>query len=109
MIELTHYPRVGEPNPLIKLAIAPAKEGPVRWVDLSDYAGDDSFLITRVGFLPDGKHIYFFVQDRSQTWLDFCIAGVEGGKPSKVSARHHQSVGRSSRRPLSEGWQHPPN
>jgi dipeptidyl-peptidase-4 len=92
-IELTHYPRPGDPNPLVKLAIAPVKaeegegeaEGPaVRWVDLSDYAKDEGFLITRVGWLPDGKSMYFCVQDRCQTWLDFRIVGVEAGKSTKV-------------------------
>lgn len=83
-IELTHYPRAGDPNPLVKLAIAPVKEGEVRWVDLSDYAREGGFLITKVGWLPDGKSLYFCVQDRCQTWLDFLIVDVETGKSSKV-------------------------
>ncbi len=92
LLEITAYPRVGDPNPLVKLAIAPVAigegegegEAKVAWVDFSDWAGEPSFILERVGFLPDGKTVWFCIQDRYQTWLDFCTVGVEGGKPAKL-------------------------
>ena len=87
LLEITAYPRVGDPNPLVKLAIAPVTgegEGEVAWVDFSDWATEPSFILERVGFLPDGKTLYFCIQDRYQTWLDFCTVDVKGGKPTKL-------------------------
>jgi dipeptidyl-peptidase 4 len=80
--ELTRYPKVGAPNPTVKLGIAKAADGSVTWADLSDYPKD--ILICRVGWLPDSKAPYFFVQDRIQTWLDVCTVPLEGGKPTKL-------------------------
>jgi dipeptidyl aminopeptidase/acylaminoacyl peptidase len=82
-LEVTPYPRSGDPNPQVRLGIVPVKGGPVRWVDLSGYTGEPC-LIVRVGWLPDGKGVYFYVQDRTQTWLDVCTAPPEGGKPRRL-------------------------
>jgi dipeptidyl-peptidase 4 len=84
VLEVTAYPHVGDPNPKVKLGIAPSATGDVRWVDLSDYANDESFILARVGWMPDSKLVYLCVQDRFQTWLDFCTVGVDGGKPTKL-------------------------
>jgi dipeptidyl-peptidase 4 len=84
ILEVTAYPHVGDPNPVVKLAIAPVDGGEVRWVDLSDYAKDESFILERVGWLPDSKTLYLCVQDRCQTWLDFCAVGAGGGRPTKL-------------------------
>ena len=84
VLEQIAYPHVGDPNPFLKLAIAPVEGGEVRWVDLGDYAKDESFILQRVGWLPDSKTLYLCIQDRFQTWLDFCTVGVDGGKPTKL-------------------------
>jgi dipeptidyl aminopeptidase/acylaminoacyl peptidase len=84
LLEVVHYPHVGDPNPLVRLAIAPAAEGEVRWVDLSDYAKEDSFILSKVGWMPDSKTVYFCIQDRCQTWLDFLTISPQGGKPTKL-------------------------
>jgi dipeptidyl-peptidase 4 len=84
VLEQIAYPHVGDPNPFVKIAIAPVEGGEVRWVDLGDYAKDESFILQRVGWLPDSKTLYLCIQDRFQTWLDFCTVGVEGGKPTKL-------------------------
>ncbi len=83
LVEITPYPRAGDPNPQVRLGIAPIADGPVRWADLSGYA-KQPFLITSVGWLPDSKTVYFCVQDRAQTWLDFCTVGREGGSPTRL-------------------------
>ena len=79
-VEVTRYPKAGDPNPLVKVGIVSVDGGPVRWVDLGGYPAD-KLLVPRVGWTPDNR-IYCYVQDRAQTWLDFCIAGPDGGKPT---------------------------
>jgi dipeptidyl-peptidase-4 len=41
-------------------------------------------LLTRAGWMPDGEKVYFYVQDRAQTWLDFCTAPRAGGTPARL-------------------------
>src|SRR5262249_38132216 len=81
--ENTPYPKAGDPNPLVKVGIAPVASGPVRWADLGSYA-PESTLVSRVGWLPGSERAYFYVQDRAQTWLDFCTVSVEGGTPTRL-------------------------
>jgi dipeptidyl aminopeptidase/acylaminoacyl peptidase len=82
-VETTPYPKAGDPNPVVKLGIVPVGGGPVRWADLADYSPDAS-LVVRAGWSPDSKQVYVYVQDRAQTWLDFCTVGVSGGKPARL-------------------------
>ncbi len=82
-IETTPYPKAGDPIPTVKLGIASVAGGPVAFVDLSGYS-DGAMILTRAGWLPDGKSIYCYVQDRAQTWLDFCTAPVTGGVPKRL-------------------------
>ncbi|MBI4617401.1 MAG: DPP IV N-terminal domain-containing protein [Planctomycetes bacterium] len=78
-VETTPYPRAGDPNPLVRLGIAHAEGGEVSWADLSRYAAD-STLIVEVGWLPGGESVYFYAQDRAQTWLDYGVVGAAGGE-----------------------------
>lgn len=75
--EETHYPKAGDPNPRLRLAIARAADGRTVWVDLRMYA-DIEFLIVQVSWSPDGRLIYS-VQDREQTWLDVNEADPQTG------------------------------
>lgn len=81
-VERTRYPRAGEPNPTVKLGIVSSAGGAVRWVDLDEYT-EGTYLITGAGWLPDSERIYFFVQDRAQTWLDVSTASRWGGEPKR--------------------------
>src|SRR5207253_11422174 len=38
----------------------------------------------RVGWLPDSKGVYFYAQNRTQTWLDLCVAARESGECKKL-------------------------
>jgi dipeptidyl-peptidase 4 len=82
-IEVTPYPKAGDPNPVARLGIVSVTGGPVQWVDLSGYPAND-VLIPRAGFTPDGGKAYFYVQDRAQTWLDVCTVPTAGGSPAKL-------------------------
>ncbi|MCZ6651803.1 MAG: DPP IV N-terminal domain-containing protein [Planctomycetota bacterium] len=76
-VEHNRYPKAGDPNPIVKIGIVSMEGGPPSWVDLSEY-GNEEFLISRVGWLPDSKSIYFYTQDRIQTWLDVNVAPPAG-------------------------------
>jgi dipeptidyl aminopeptidase/acylaminoacyl peptidase len=64
------HPKPGDPNPRVKLGVAHVSGGPVEWINLDEYTPGD-FLITYVGWRKEGPLLYFYVQDRAQTWLDF--------------------------------------
>ncbi|HZY90119.1 MAG TPA: S9 family peptidase, partial [Gemmataceae bacterium] len=82
-VEVTPYPKSGDPIPLVKLGVVPVAGGPVTWVDLQGYS-DGSMILTRAGWLPGGEKLFFYVQDRAQTWLDFCTAPRDGGAPARL-------------------------
>jgi dipeptidyl-peptidase 4 len=80
--EVSNYPKVGDPNPVVSLGIATTADGKTTWVDLSEYDGQE-FLIVRVGWYPDGR-LLFMVQDRIQTWCDVNLADPKTGKVTRL-------------------------
>jgi dipeptidyl-peptidase-4 len=76
-VEVTPYPKAGDPNPIVKLGVASAAGGEVRWIDTYKYQPED-FLIVRVGWTPDGKKVVYQAQNRAQTFLDLNLAGDDG-------------------------------
>jgi dipeptidyl aminopeptidase/acylaminoacyl peptidase len=82
-VELTRFPRAGDPNPLVRLGIASVGGDPVHWVDLREYS-ENSMLIDRAEWMPDSKNAYFYVQDRAQTWLDVCKVSRDGGACTRL-------------------------
>jgi dipeptidyl-peptidase-4 len=82
-LEVTDYPKAGDPNPLVRLGIARVGGGEPRWVDVTTYAKTE-FLIVNVDWTPDSKQVVHQVQDREQTWLDLNLADASSGKPRRV-------------------------
>ncbi|WP_152051406.1 DPP IV N-terminal domain-containing protein [Tautonia marina] len=82
-VEETPYPFAGEPNPRVALGIVAARGGEPRFTDLSRYL-EDSFLISHVGWFPDGKAALAYVQNRTQTWLDVLRVPTSGEAPSRL-------------------------
>jgi dipeptidyl aminopeptidase/acylaminoacyl peptidase len=76
-VEEAPYPKAGAANPIVKLGLVPVGGGPIHWADLANYSETGSLLI-RAGWWPDGQNAYLYVQDRAQTWLDFCTVAPEG-------------------------------
>jgi len=68
-IEKWRYPRAGDPNPTVKLGVAPRAGGTTDWIDTAKYEGSD-YLIVRVGWEPETNRLVYEVQNRTQTWLD---------------------------------------
>ncbi len=83
VVEETPYPRAGDPNPRIKLGLVPTAGGPVVFADLTEYS-PDSFLISDVGWWPDGQSAYCYAQDRTQTWLDVVKVSARDGRTNRL-------------------------
>jgi dipeptidyl-peptidase-4 len=77
-LEITDYPKAGDPNPTVKIGIARVGGG-LDWVDLATYAAAEP-LIVNVDWSPDSKQIVHQVQNREQTWLDLNLADASSGK-----------------------------
>jgi len=82
-LEVTSYPKAGDPNPIVKLGIVNAIGGDTRWIDTFKYEPTD-FLISRVTWTPDSKKVAFQAQNREQTFLDLNFADARDGKSSNV-------------------------
>ena len=78
-VEVTDYPKAGDPNPVAKLGIARVTGGAPIWVALPD-ASVSEFLIVDVDWAPDEASVAYQVQDREQTWLDLNLAEVSSGR-----------------------------
>ena len=78
-LEVTAYPKVGDPNPGVRLGVVPAAGGAVVWTDASRYAGSE-ILIVEVSWTPDSRSVEHQVQDREQTWLDMNLADTNTGR-----------------------------
>jgi dipeptidyl-peptidase 4 len=83
MLEVSGYPKAGDPNPTARLAVARVAGGAPRWADLSTYAPSE-FLIVNVDWTPDAKQIAYQVQNREQTWLDLNVADAAAGTSRRV-------------------------
>jgi dipeptidyl-peptidase-4 len=77
-VESFQYPKAGDPNPTVKLAVARVAGGAPRFLDLDKYATGE-FLIVDVAWTPDSKQVVFQVQDREQTWLDLDEGSAANG------------------------------
>jgi len=82
-VEMTVYPKAGDPNPIVKLGIVNAAGGDIHWVDTYKYPAED-LLIVRVGWFPDSKKVWFMAQNREQTFIDLNAANPEDGKSSNM-------------------------
>ncbi len=81
-VEQTRYPRPGDPNPTVRLAVARASGG-VRWIDTAKYS-DADHLIVNVSWAPDSARVSYQVQNREQTWLDLNLADATTGRSSTL-------------------------
>jgi len=82
-VEITPYPKAGDPNPIVKLGVVNATGGDIRWVDTFKYQPAD-LLIVRVGWTPDSKKVVYQAQNREQTFLDVNLADPRDGKMTNL-------------------------
>ncbi len=82
-VEITPYPKAGDPNPIVQLGVVNASGGPTRWMDTYKYQPSD-LLIVRVSWTPDSKKVAYQAQNREQTFLDLNFADARDGKSNTV-------------------------
>jgi dipeptidyl-peptidase-4 len=82
-VEITDYPKAGDPNPTVKLGVVKATGGDVLWVDTSKYGATDH-LIVNVDWTLDSREVVFQVQNREQTWLDLNLGSAAKGATSTI-------------------------
>lgn len=68
------YPAAGAPNVAVKLGLVSPAGGQTRWIDLGK---DADIYLTRVNWLPDGKHVTYQRMPRSQQKLDLRLVDVK--------------------------------
>jgi dipeptidyl aminopeptidase/acylaminoacyl peptidase len=79
-LETWAYPKVGAPNPHVKIGVVPAAGGRPIFLDLGGHKPED-IIVSRVDWMPDSKTVIAYVQDRLQTWLDFTVWDSPNAKP----------------------------
>ncbi len=77
-VETWDYPKPGDPNPGVKLAVVNVAGSTPAWVNLDRYA-PAQHLVVNVSWMPDSSRVVYQVQDREQTWLDLNTAALDGG------------------------------
>ena len=79
--EIYNYPKVGDPNPTVKVWLGDfgGSKPKTTELDLSDY-GDEEILVTRVGWTPEGEKMLFVVADRIQTWAHLHWVDIKSKK-----------------------------
>jgi len=75
-VEQEKYPKVGDPNPVVKLGVVEADKGKVRWISLTN---DEDTYIPRFGWLRDGV-IWALVLNRNEDKMDLYFVDAKSGK-----------------------------
>jgi dipeptidyl-peptidase-4 len=78
-VEVTPYPKAGDPNPSVQLGVVAASGGETRWVDIFKYQQSEP-LVVRVGWTPDARRVVYQIQNREQTWMDVNAADPASGR-----------------------------
>ena len=77
--ETEFFPKAGDRNPKVRLGIVAMSGGPTSWVDTSLYPADD-LIIANFNWLPDNSSLYWYAQNRIQTWLDVMRTSMPDGQ-----------------------------
>jgi len=75
-VDQEKYPKVGDPNPVVKIGVVDADKGKARWITL---ASDPDTYIPRFGWIKDGT-IWAEVLNRPQDKLDLYFVDAKSGK-----------------------------
>jgi len=75
-VEYEKYPKVGDPNPVVKLGVVDADKSKVRWISLSS---DQDSYIPRFGWVRDGV-IWAEVLKRTEDKMDLYFVDAKSGK-----------------------------
>lgn len=75
-VDQEKYPKVGDPNPIVKLGVVDADKGKVRWISLTS---DEATYIPRFGWVSEGV-IWAEVLNRPQDKMDLYFIDAKSGK-----------------------------
>jgi len=70
------YPKAGDPNPIVRVGVASALGGPVKWMDTGS---DPEVYLPRVTWLVDSKRLAIQRLNRAQNRLELLIASAATG------------------------------
>jgi dipeptidyl-peptidase-4 len=79
-VDQEKYPKVGDPNPVVKLGVIDLDKGKVRWMALSN---DPETYIPRFGWLRDGI-VWAEVLNRTEDKMDLYLVDAKTGKSRVV-------------------------
>jgi dipeptidyl-peptidase-4 len=74
------YPKVGDPNPEVKIGVVNSGGSGIRWIQLTQ---EKDMYIPRFGWVNDGV-IWAMVLNRAQNQLDLYFADASSGKSRRV-------------------------
>ena len=79
------YPKVGDPNPTVRLGVVDANGGKVKWITpfKDDLPQDDGLYIPRFGWVHEGV-VWAQVLNRKQDQLDLYFIDANSGHSRKV-------------------------
>jgi dipeptidyl-peptidase-4 len=74
-LEYTRFPQAGEPNPIVRVGVAPVTGGQIKWMDTGS---DTDMYLARVVWLHNSGRVAIERLNRSQNQLDllFCDAAT---------------------------------
>jgi dipeptidyl-peptidase 4 len=75
-VDQEKYPKVGDPNPGVKLGVVDANGGKVRWLSLTS---DEDTYVPRFGWVKEGV-IWAEVLNRTQDKMDLYFVDAKSGK-----------------------------
>jgi dipeptidyl-peptidase-4 len=76
------YPKVGDPNPTVKLGIVDADKDKVRWISLAN-TDDEEAYIPRFGWVRQGV-VWAELLNRNQDKVDLYFIDAKSGKSKKI-------------------------
>jgi dipeptidyl-peptidase-4 len=80
-LEKTYYPKVGDPNPMVRLGVVEAATGKIVWADFNEK--DDQYFGTPF-WTPDGKELWTQWMNRSQDNLKVYSIDLSSGAKKVV-------------------------
>ena len=75
-VDQEKYPKVGDPNPVVKLGVVDADKGKTRWINLTS---DIDTYVPRFGWVKDGV-IWAEVLNRTEDKMDLYFVDAKSGK-----------------------------
>lgn len=80
-LEITRYPKAGDPNPYVKLGVVPATGGDIVWADIEEKA---DHYVAWPFWLKDSSELTFQWMNRDQTVIQIFAMDLETGKKRKL-------------------------